>query len=331
MAPGVSVSGASSTGAGLVTMSGTSMSTPHVAGAWAVLRSAFPNGQFDQMEQALKQTGTSLTRVNSGITVPKIQVSSAIDNLNGKDRRIFNNVVSSSARGLGQSFLRFFNNSASAGTVTVTLHDSASGTTLGTWTSPSIPPQASPQIAVQTIEMQAVPAPGQTIISTSRLYYNVEVASTFVGYMQHVLWAQTGGVFSNLSSCASGFADDASTIPNLHASTILTYNSHVRIVNTGTTVDHAVLTFYDSGTGAQIGVWTGPDMAAGSSMDVTAAQFEQQIGALGLAVHNGLLQYSVKLSNLSGYVQHVLENTTVGAFVDMSSKCDMGVAPVAAN
>ena len=331
MAPGVGVLGASGTGTGLASMSGTSVSSPHVAGAWAVLRSAFPNGQFDQMEQILKQTGIPLTRLNSGISVPKIQVSTAIDRLNGKDRRIFNNVVSSSAPGLGQSFLRFFNNSASAGTVTVTLHDSSSGATIGTWTSPSIPSQASPQIALQTIESQVTPASGQTVLVSSRLYYNVEVSSTFTGYMQHVLWARNGGVFANLSSCASGFADDSSTIPNLHASTIVGYNSHIRIVNSGVAVDHAVLSFYDGVTGAQIGQWTGQDMAPGASVDVTAAQFEQQVSALGAAVRGGLLQYNVRLSNLSGYLQHVIENTAAGALVDMSSKCDLGVATAAVN
>ena len=68
-----------------------------------------------------------------------------------------------------------------------------------------------------------------------------------------------------------------------------------------------------------------------SAVDVTAAQFEQQVSPLGSAVRNGLLQYSVRLSNLSGYLQHVIENTAAGALVDMSSKCDLGVAPIAAN
>jgi len=332
MAPGVSVSGASAAGAGLISKSGTSLSTPHVAGAWAVLRQAFPTGQFDQMEQALKQTGIPLTRQGSGITVPKIQIASAIDRLNGKDRRIFNNTVSSSAPGLGQSFVRFFNNGATSGTVTVTLRDSAAGTTLGTWTSPPIAPQASPQISLQTIETQAVPAAGQLLATNSRTYYNLEITSTFTGYMQHVLWARTGGVFANLSSCASGFANDASIIANVHASTNLNYTSHIRMVNTGAVADHAVLKFYDSRSGGEIGQWTSPDIAAGASLDVTSAQLEQQIAGLRLNVGNGMQQYNTRLSNLTGYVQHVIENSTVGALVDMSSKCELGIKPsVAAN
>ena len=65
----------------------------------------------------------------------------AINKLNGIDQHIVNNVVSSRGSALGTSFLRFANSSAAAGTVTVTLQDAASGAMLGTWTSPSIPPQ----------------------------------------------------------------------------------------------------------------------------------------------------------------------------------------------
>ena len=331
MAPGVNVSGASASGSGLASMNGTSASSPQVAGAWAVLRSAFPAGPFDQMVLALKQTGIPLTRQNSGITVPKIQVASAIDRLNGKDRRTINNLVSSSAPGFGQTFLRFFNNAATVGTVTITLHDSGTGGVLGTWTSPKIPPQASPQIALQTIENEAVPAPGQSVVSSGRIYYNLEVASTFTGYMQHVLWARTTGVFANLSSCASGFATDTSVIPNVHASTNLNYTSRIRIVNTGTTADHAILKFYDAVKGTEIAQWTSSDIAPGASLEVTAAQIEAQVGALRLAVNNALLQYNARLSNLTGYLQHVIENTTVGALVDMTSKCDLGIAPSSAN
>ena len=325
MAPGVGIQAASGGGSGLVTQSGTSAATPHVAGAWAIMRQAFPTATFDQLETALKQTGVPVTRTNSGITVPKIQVANAINRLQGRDKRVFNNMVASSAPALGQSYLRFYNNSASTGAVTVTLRDSVTGTTLGAWTSPSIPPQASPQVSLETIEREAIPATIQPIVTATRVYYNVDVTANFNGYMQHVLWARSGGVFANLSSCASGFADDFSVVPNVHASTINGYVSRIRIVNTGANTDHAVLRFFNPVTGAEIGQWNSPDIASGASLEMTAAQLESQMDALRLAVRNSLLQYNVKLSNLTGYLQHVVENIAVGALVDMSSKCDLGV------
>ncbi len=326
MAPGVSVLAASGTGAGLVSMSGTSVAAPHVAGSWAVMRQAFPNGQFDAMEQALKQTGIPVTRQNSGVTIPKIQVGKAIDRLNGKDQRVFNNLVSSTAPALGQSFLRIFNNSAAIGTVTATMRDSATGAVVGTWTSPSIPAQASPQIALQTIELNAVPAGGQPITNNARAYYNFEITSTFPGYVQHIVWARNGGVFANLTSCSGGYSDDSSTVFNVHASTLQGYNSRLRMVNAGAATDHAVLKIYDANSGAQIGQWTSPDIAAGASLEISGAQLEAQVDALRLAVNSSLLHYNVRLSNLTGYLQHVIENSTVGALVDMTSKCDLGVA-----
>ena len=325
MAPGVSIPGASSTGAGLVLKSGTSMATPQVAGAWAVLRSAFPTGQFEQMETALKQTGVLVTRTDSRVSVPKIQVAGAINRLQGKDRRLFNNMLSSNVTGLGRSFLRFFNDSSTAGTVTVTLRDVGTGAALGTWTSPEIEAYASPQVSMSTLEDDAVPASGQIVAANTRAYYNLEVSSTFPGYMQHVVWARNGGVFANLSSCASGFTSDASLLINVHSSLNAAYPSRVRIVNTGAAADHAVLSFYNTMTGALVATWTSPNIAPNASLEVKASMFEGESAALTAAVAAGLQQYNIKLSNLSGYLQHAVENTLVGALVDMSSKCDLGV------
>ncbi len=327
MAPGVGIIAAAGSGSGLSSQSGTSSSAPHVAGAWAVLRSAVPAGQFDQLETALKQTGIPVTRQSAGYIVAKIQLAGAIARLQGRDRRILNNLVSSGAPGLGQSFLRLYNNSASVGTVSVTLRDAATGTALGTWTSPPIPPQASPQISLETIEANTVPTGGIPVTANSRSYYNFEVNSSFMGTMQHVLWARGAGVFANLSSCASGQSSAASLAPNVHASSLTGYASRIRMVNTGAIADRAVLTFADSNTGATLGQWTSPSIAPGAALEVTAAQLESEVDALRQAVGGSLLQYNVRLTNLAGYLQHVVLNTAIGALVDMTSKCDLGIAP----
>ena len=325
MAPGVGVLGASGGGVGIISSSGTSSAAPHVAGAWTVLRQAFPTATFDQLDSALKQTGIPVTRTGSGITVPKIQVMAAIYRLQGQDRRIVNSMVSANAPVLGQSYLRFFNNSTAAGTVTVTLHDAQTGASVSTWTSPLIPPQAAPQISFETIEREAVLAQGASAKS-GRVYYNVDVASTFSGYMQHVLWARLGGVFANLTSCASGPVSDTSVIPNVHASSFTNFVSRLRIVNTGPATDHAVLRVIDAVTGNELAQWTSPDIQAGATLELTSAQLESQVDALRARVGSGLLQYNVRLTNLVGYLQHVVENTQVGALVDMSAKCALGLA-----
>lgn len=78
MAPGVSTTAA---GIGsrreLRIMSGTSMATPHVAGAFALLRQDRPNATVAQILQALRCTGTPVTRVNTVGTFPRINVDLA--------------------------------------------------------------------------------------------------------------------------------------------------------------------------------------------------------------------------------------------------------------
>ncbi len=66
-------------------LSGTSMAAPHVAGAWAVLKSKLPSASVDQILAALRSTGKAVTDYRNGITVPRIRVDAAVDSLSGPD------------------------------------------------------------------------------------------------------------------------------------------------------------------------------------------------------------------------------------------------------
>ena len=326
MAPGLNIVAASGSGTGLVSKSGTSMSAPHVAGAWAIMRQAFPAASFDQLDGVLKQTGIALARADVSYTVPKIQVTAAIQKLKGRNRGIVNNVVSQNVPQLGQSFLRLYNTSTTVGTVTVALRDALTGSLIANWTSPAIAAGASLQVSMQTIETNAVAVAGanQTLLASSS--YNLDISSTVPGYLQHVLWNRTSGVFANLTSCGTGLVSDATVVPNAHTSVLGTYVSRIRMVNTGVFAGRATLSIADSNTGVNLASWTSPEIPSGAVIEIPVPQIEAQVPALQAAVKvGGVAQFNVQLSGFSGYLQHVIDNQNLGVLVDMSGKCALTV------
>jgi len=82
VAPGSSINSSTTSGSSNTTYSffnGTSMAAPHVAGAWAAIRSRLPNATVTQIENALESTGVSIT--SSNVTRPRIRVAHALANL----------------------------------------------------------------------------------------------------------------------------------------------------------------------------------------------------------------------------------------------------------
>ncbi|VUD65049.1 Subtilisin E [Thalassocella blandensis] len=62
-------------------MSGTSMAAPHVTGAVAMLKSAVPAASIDAIEQALKTSGTPILDLAANVSMPRINVLSAYEQL----------------------------------------------------------------------------------------------------------------------------------------------------------------------------------------------------------------------------------------------------------
>jgi subtilisin family serine protease len=69
-------------------MEGTSMATPHVAGAWAVLKQKAPNAPVSQVLAALQNTGKPITDYRNGIVKKRINVKAALDSLPAGDDRL---------------------------------------------------------------------------------------------------------------------------------------------------------------------------------------------------------------------------------------------------
>lgn len=328
VAPGVSLSGAKGSGSGYGTRSGTSMSTPLVAGTFAVLRQAYPTLSVDAIETALKTTGIAVTRADSGISVPKIQVGAALDKLQGVNRRLFNNVLAGPTS-LGESLLRFYNPGEVTGNVKVTLRDDATGAYIGDWVSPPIPAHAALQFSATDIRANATRG-GFAIPTDIRAYFNFEIASSFKGSAQHVLYNDQAGVLANLTNCGTGTPSDTTKqLMNVHSTSFMEFPSRLRIVNTGAAAATAKLTFYNAGTGTKVIDWTSPEIPGGGSYEVTVPLIEARTSIPLGAMDGGNGYYNVTLNNFSGYLQHLVENVRPGALLDMTTKCDVVVSSVA--
>jgi hypothetical protein len=78
-APGVSIySATGDSDSSYSTRSGTSMATPHLTGAWALLRQAAPGASTGKILNALRGTGAPVGGPCSSQTIPRIQVDNAI-------------------------------------------------------------------------------------------------------------------------------------------------------------------------------------------------------------------------------------------------------------
>lgn len=84
LAPGSSIN-SSVPGGIFQSFDGTSMATPHVAGAFAVLRSGAATATVQQIENALIATGQPVTDPRNNITKPRIDVAAALSHLIGDD------------------------------------------------------------------------------------------------------------------------------------------------------------------------------------------------------------------------------------------------------
>jgi uncharacterized protein (TIGR03437 family) len=108
LAPGAIIN-SSVPGGGFANFVGTSMAAPHVAGAWAVLKSKSPNASVSQILSALTSTGLPVTDTRNSIVKPRVKVDAAANALSS-------NSCSLTLSSNSQSFTA----AASTGTVNVT-------------------------------------------------------------------------------------------------------------------------------------------------------------------------------------------------------------------
>jgi uncharacterized protein (TIGR01370 family) len=228
--------------------------------------------------------------------------------------------VFSTAQSVSQSFLRFFNTGTSAGTVSVTLKDAATGQALGTWKSPSIPALSEQQFAISTVEA------GAGISATKPSYYDVSITSGFAGYFQHVLFRPSDGTLTNLSTCPTGVTADPTKLSGVHSSVVGggAFPSTVAINNTGTVAETVTLDIYDARDGSQLGTYTTAAIPPGGQVLPLMSDIET---AANIVPTSSMFHYVLKArSGFTGFMQNLVNNTHVGVITDMTTACAMAVA-----
>jgi len=214
-----------------------------------------------------------------------------------------------------RSFLRFYNSGTTAGTVTATVRDSATGQSLGQYTSPNIAAGTSLQVPVNTLES------GLTLGATRPTYFSITVQSNIRGSFQHVLFRPSEGTLTNLSTCATGVTADPTKLFAVHSSIVgdLGYPSTIAVSNAGSVATTVDLGVYDALNGTKIGTYPVSTIPANGQAILTVATIE---AGLNFKPTGALGQYIIKAEgSFTGFLQHLVTNQQQGVVTDMTTAC----------
>lgn len=222
-----------------------------------------------------------------------------------------------SSTGFASSLFRFYNPGLVAGRVSVTFRHGVTGALLGTWTSPPLPPHSSKQFMVADMERQANPQ----IDAGGKDNYTATISPDFQGFVQTVIWNQTGLSLTNSSGCSNGLADDVSNLINVHTTNITQYPSVIMIHNLAPKASDAVIGVYDARKGDRLGGIVVPAIAPNAAATFGAADIERVLQYTPYYEHD---HYNLVIENdFYGYGQHIVYNNGAGLVMNMTAKCLM--------
>ncbi len=316
LAPGTSITAAYAPPNTYKSLDGTSMAAPHIAGAIALLKSAKPNATPDQIEYALRVSGTKQKSFSWKWETPLVNVEAALDRLGDEAPPRGTHVLSlvSSGNSSGTlSYLRFFNAELFTDSVRVAFVDDLTGKVAGRY-SVDVPGDASIQKAVG--EMEAASG----INSLGKTTYTAVVDSDFDGYVQHVIYNPVGAALTNVTSCIEGLSTDSRTLINVHTSRIPPeYPSLIFIHNSGDADAKADFRIYEASSGRSLGRATAPTIPKGTTIYLTAQAF---LSAIGFNPSVKETQTNFELQDgFTGAVVHIVNNTRAGVVTNMTDKC----------
>jgi subtilisin family serine protease len=317
MAPGEFVSSAvfgTNTSYGF--KSGTSMATPHAAGAVAILKSARVASTPDEIETALENGGFSVTRPNWTWTSKRIDVAAALDILGQPAPPPGVALVGfyPAARPDIASLVRLMNPSSATTTISLAVVQNAPRRTLGTYAAP-IAGRQTVQLSMAEIET-ALGAAGDA--GATLTLYTSKPISTLM-YAQHVAYTRASASLANLTACPQDLVDREPMLGNVHTALLPGAQSFIAIQNTAGVPRRAVFDIVDARTGAAINNLGTDIIDANGRLSLSAQQIYAAINfdpGFTVPYTNFLLR-----PGFDGVVKHLLINRNSGTIVDMTPKC----------
>jgi len=326
LAPGVQIRSASF-GNNYAVLSGTSMATPHVSGAFALLRSADPQASVADIENALKAGGTPVDSTGWNWKTPLINLSESLSVL--RNRSGLNGTIVISVYGTenskAESYVRFYNPTQINGTVFIQVVNNLNSNNLGI-IEQKVAANASIQLSMRDIEKKLNELYEQDELSLTpaeNQLYTLYVAATFKGYTQHVLYNPIGGSLTNLSGCKDGYANSVNELSNVHTSLIRDFPSYIYAHNSSSSDQKPKFNVYDSEDGILIGKFT---IDTSIPANTTAIIYVSDVIELleDKPPSSGQLHVNITMdSEFLGFAQHIVDNTKAGILTNLTAKCSL--------
>ncbi|MBL8631486.1 MAG: S8 family serine peptidase [Rhodospirillaceae bacterium] len=302
--------------------SGTSMATPHVTGAVAVLRSKMPTATAAQVEYALRTSGPKVKGASWSWSTPRLDVKGALDVVGVDPPPPGVSLVGlfPGDRPDLRSVLRVISLNLNPIEVPVTVVQDTPNVVLGTYRM-AIPANGSAQASVREMEI-AIRAQAQ---ATSLVSVILNPPREI--YAQHVVVDSTGQALSNLTLCASNRTDQSSVLPFVYMQDNKDWASYITLTNTSAASATPRFYLYDGGNGTSpmftpLGGVAGPTIAGNSTVRLHARTLFSKDVVPGLPLVPKSTSYvNVVVSNFNGLVRHEIEQPQVRSIADMTTKC----------
>jgi subtilisin family serine protease len=322
-APGESIkSAAFGSSASYVTMSGTSMATPHIAGAIAVLKSKMPTATAAQLEYAIQGSGPKVTKSDWTWATPRLDLNAALDvlGINPPPPGVTMAGLFPGDRPDVRSVLRIVHTGFDTITIPITVIQDTPRLVLGTYKM-TVNGKGSAQASVRDMENAIRAQASPTSLVTLLINAPVQI------YAQHVVIDSSGQSISNVTQCTSDRSDPGNMLTFVQTQAIANSVSYITFVNTSPLPTTPTFYLYNAGVfnpvlGSSLGTARSLTIAGNSTVRVSAQSIFDKASALGsTGIPANVLYVNMLVTDFTGVMRHHVELPQARVISDMTPKC----------